>query len=746
MALKIYYDLQGNYITEPALSVVDSLTSRDQAQLSLDGAWVAPGGLGITLEPVQVTPGWATAGGKLALSDFLHTAALWEQVDNRADGDHFALSRGAASEALVTAQPLNQNQGLWAEFFAYGVPHALVRDLMVLSFGGHFRLHVHSDGTADLEDLHPVSGTPGPVYVTQARPLTAGAGDLSGRFVQIGILPWRRGRILVWSNLGASFEAYVGERRDASASLKPSRTPGQAVYHVTTEQAQAVLDFSLAQTLGGGAAPLRAFGTLNTLTYPLAGSASSPAITLPYRVSQPPAARNIQAEQQDGTRAALVLTDGAGDAFAPSPDSRQGTLRYRIDLTTPDASHTPVVFGAHIDFDRQTGDRTYDTDAIGSPQSARLTVSRDRSQKSFSFTLDNPGEQWTSLKDFWNRQMEARIEADGIDGQSTVVFYGLTDPADFLDGVASKITVPCSGLRKRLRSCLLSDARAYDGFLDTDTVRDVLHQCGVSDDEMVIYDAGGTVLDGADPGEDPLWRPANGVSADEFIQHLCDTWSGWVFDDIGGKYYYVPREYFTGAAIQDNAGVPEILVVTPLDDITGLPLTSLPPAETDPTAPPGDPSDPAGGATVVIVALADSVRQSAEEPRANDIWVLGRDAQTGEVVSAHYEDVDGIQNRVVNGQNNPRFVGERRILVYASASITSLATAQTVCGVLAERLTQPVVTVSLSLPDFRWQELPLEGPVYLHGYGYGLVVGFDGEWSNDRFRLTAYQVELLPAS
>lgn len=736
MALRISIDVEGNFITQPAMSVIDGIArERDAAALTFNKAWVAPGARGISLQPVNVTSAWASFGTKLQKADFLLDAAKWDFIEHRDGGDWFAHSRGAAAEPLKTKKALDANCGLWAEFFAYGPPHTKIQDIAIIGLGDRYRLHVHSTGLADLEDMHPIGGGTA-TYITQGQPLVAGGGELLNKFVQVGLLPWRRGRLLVWTNLGASFEVYVGERLDASDALKARRTPGEPAYHIITEKAQATLDFSVARTASGTPQAPRAFGTLNPLWYPLTGSVVSPAITLPYRTTQAPATSYLESEQQDGATATLSLTDGAGHAFAPDTDHPAATIQYRIGLTAPATSGAyttlaPVVFGAHIDFDRQLGDRTYDTNEVGSPLSATLILSRDRSQKSFDFLLDNPNERWTSLKDLWNRVITATLDPDpgipgNVDAVGTLVFKGLTDPADFLDGVGSQIGIHCSGLRKRLRSHLLSDSRSYDGVNDTDTVRQVLHEAGVDDADMVIYDAGGTPLDQADPGDDPLWRPSNGQSADEFIENICTTFSGWVFDDIGGRYFYVPREYFTAAALADLGGVPEVFLQTPLDDLTGSPVDGA-----------------QGPNATVMAALKDSVRQTGEEPRANDIWVLGRDSETGEIIAAHYEDPDSIKNRVVNGTNNLSFVGERRTLIYASASITSLGMAQRTLGVLADRYTRPERMVDLRLPDYQWEQLPLEGALNLHGYGAALVTGLTATLDNDRMRPTDYTVELL---
>ena len=725
MSLAISYDIQGSYITNPAWSLTDSLArGRGAEALTLSGVSVAPNALGEVLQPINLTPAWASAPGKWGLADFLPPPATgapappYEAIEHRAAGDWFLASKGLADGARIpTAAAVARNGGLFLEFFCYAAAHTRIPDVVILEFGQYFSLHLHSDGTADLADGRP--GAPAP-YLARGRDLTAGGQDLAGKFVGVLVLPWRRGRILVASSQGGWFEVYAGDTTLPEKTGSADLTPGEAVYHQTTPAAQAALTFS---------PQARAFGALNPLRYPLTGSIASPLITPPNPVDQPPTSQAVLAEQQDGTAVTLTLLDGDGSDLSPVPGSPADQVQYALTLTAPDSGAgyalvTPQVFGLSVDWDRETGQRAYTTNAIPKIVDGRLVFSRDRGQKSLTLTLDNPGDEWTSLKDLWNRNVSVSISPDGADAgaAAATLFVGQGDPADFLDGVASRITLNFSGRRKRLRAHLLTDSRAYDGWEHGQSVYQVLHEAGIPDEQIVVVHDG-VALDSADPGDDPLWLPANGTSADEWVQHVADTFSGWVFDDIGGIYYYVPQGYFTAAALAGESSVPQVYLATPTDGITDVP------------APGAEGPNPS-----ILVALDGSVRQPpATEPQANDIWVLGQDPDTDEVIAAHYVDEDSIANRLAFN-----YVGERRMFIYASASITSDFMAQRALGVFASRLPLPVRTVAFSLPDYQWAALPLEGPLYLHGYGVALVSAVDARLDCDRYRLSEYTVELLP--
>ena len=706
MALVVDIDIADAYVSQPAFSVLDGIIrAKDLSNFAVTNIWVPASDLAITLMPLQLTPAWASTAGKYQLTDW-GLSAGWEQVAHRSANDWFMNSRGVpAATPIGCTHNLAANAGLCFEFVALSSAHTIVRDMYILEFGTCFRLHIHSNGTADFEDTRP-SAIARPLLIEGAD-LTAGGQDLSGKYCQVVILPWRRGYVFVWSSQGGFFEVYVGARTDTSTTLKPSRTSGEPCYYVITEAAAPKLTPS---------ALCRSFWSMSQLQYPATGSIKSSLITLPSPTTVPPSTHVCIAEQQDLTTATLSLVDNTGAVFAPTATAPLTQLQYSIALASPAVGVAPVVFSTQVEFDRALSNRTYGTSTVKTTH-AHLSMSRDRSSKIFEFTVDNPTDAYTSLKDLWNRKVHAYTTVDTVDTVARDLFFGYADPADFIDGVASTITIPCSGLRKRLRYDLMSDARNFDGWNHTDMVQKVLEDGGVADTGMYIYNDGGVALDKADPGDDPIWKPANGTSRDEWIQHCCDVFSGWVFDDIGGVYYYAPREYFTAAAIANNASVPQILSVTPNNPLTGRAVISQP---------------------YPAALVAQNLRQPRpQEPRANDIWVLGRDPHTQQIIAVHYVDTASIGVRTASN-----YVGEVRRMVYASAAISTLQMATRAMGVIANRVTQPVRTVTFDLADYR-SELPIEGAVNIQNYGIALITGLDADLTMDRNRVTSYCAELL---
>lgn len=748
MSLVINYDVADVFVAEKAFAIQDALLrQRDPGQFNFAGSWAIPGGKAVTLFPDQLRTDWGQAPGKWAAADWTYPAPRYDLLQRRGAGDWFFGSKGLASgtaagggaytgvaQPLTSAAPLPENGGLFIEFWGYGISGTRTPDLLQVAFGGGLTLHIHSDGSADLYDGRPGS-TPG--YLAQGLPLTgqspasglalgttggAGTADLLGKLVSILILPYRRGRLLIVTNQGGVCDVAIGGRDLTTDAYKDRRGYNQDVYHLTTDAGPVTLTPSPRTRALVAANPL-------TCARALSGTLTSPLVALPADVATGPEQVTGEADAQDGSSATLSVVDGYGNPFAPTENSRDDALAYQIGLTTVDKRVFPVFYSLEMKWARVLGTRTYGTTLIptkatptGNVISANLTMSRDRAQKSFQMVIDNPDDHYTSLKDVYNRLVLVALDNGGADavfgipaGDGLLVFTGLSGPAEFVDGRASQLRIPVEGLRKRLRSHLLSNSQKHDGMLDTVVVRTILVDAGVKDEDIITADDAATALDSAAPGDDPLWLPESGQSADEYIQHIADTFSGWVFDEIGGKYYYVPREYFTLAALAQNGGViPTVYQQTPL--IGGF----------------GGPGVPATSTvnTGALVALAGSVKQTEGEPRANDFYVVGQD-DDGNLFSVHWEDMDSIQT-----------LGERRTMVYASGSITTTETAYQVLGALA-KLSRPLVNVTFSLPDFQLTHLSLESPVVVDGFPPGVITSIQANLDHDRNRVTDYIYEVV---
>ena len=689
MSLAIDWDVADQWVASPGFV----LNKNNMSGGTTQSAWILPGDLGLMLMPLQLSASWASTTGKWQLTDWYLNPVQWEQVSHRAAGDWFLQSRGLPDGTrLVAKNESPRNAGFFLEFFAFSLAHVVVRDLMILDIGGGLRLHIHSDGTADVEDARP--GALQPNVVTGAD-LTAGGSNLAGKFVQIAVTPWQRGHVLVTSNLGGWFDAAIGDVTDPNPALKLQWSPGQTSYHVTVEAAAVAVTPS----------PLcRSFFQLSQLRYPASGSWQSRFIAMAHSVAAGPDVLNVQAEQQDGSRASIVLLNSAGAAFAPTPLAPLQTVQVRVDLTSTDTAVSPFVGSITAAYVTVATSRGLAPIRIASPISAELRISRDHGSNSCSLTLDNSAGAWTFLKDLYNRRIRVSWVNDGtVDFASGVLFEGYTDPCEFADGVGSTITLHSVGLRKRLRTHILPAGMIFDGMLHTDCVRWILYDSGIADLEMEIAPDDGVRLSAAVPGQFPLYQVGEGVTADQFIVHLCDVVSGWSFNDVAGAYVYAPRFNISGI---DPLTLPQFVqqtaaVFTPNDVI----MTEL--------------------------------REIEEEPRANDLTVIGQD-DFGNALTAHYVDWAGISDPTY-----ANYLGARREFMFKSGALSSLGDVSAALGVIAARMTQRRRRLRVKTLGYSPNPFAAIGPVNVVGYGPALIVNCVVDLSCDRDRRAELELELF---
>jgi hypothetical protein len=322
-----------------------------------------------------------------------------------------------------------------------------------------------------------------------------------------------------------------------------------------------------------------------------------------------------------------------------------------------------------------------------------------------------------------------------------VLFHGYSERPEFVDGVASTVSINCVGLFKRLRRTLLSSQKDFDGIAHTTVVQDILAIAGfitaadVADQygetynsdfpeqEVYIYNDGvNDVLPASGAGSEPAWRPRDGVTAEDFLQQVIE-WSGWILFESGGAVYYCPNDY---KILQSLLGITSIPTIYQTN-------TTLVGGIVGQTTPNCDVS--------MIAAL--SVSQAMEELVSDDVWVIGMD-DNGKPLIAHYE-----ATALLSDRTQTYFVGARWPYILQNASLCTQAAVNAVCARLAAKLTVPTRSVEFELPDYR-MELAIGCPCYLEGYGAcGIITAIDGDFAerggntSDRHRRTKYVAELV---
>ncbi|MDR3709946.1 MAG: hypothetical protein P4L33_16745 [Capsulimonadaceae bacterium] len=764
--LIIDLDVPDVYVSVPGFSLngsVDRLPLSSNGTIN-EGCWRTPDGSALLIQPYQLMDDWASRT-KFTLADYSDLSSAnggqpnWEQVARRASTDYFLQSLGQVSGGVITQHFFPRNAGFFVEAWLYAPADQRVYDLFDMTFGGYFSLFLHSDGNADLFDVR----SPGaPV----ASGNLSGGAPVSGKFVQILVLPFRRQCLLIWSNLGGYFVANVGGTLDADVNTA-DKGPDTGGVYVITEAA--------AVSLYNTCTPPSATFSLSVLQYPAEAMLTTQSYPSSYPILKQPALTIAQADQEMGTSIALApLT-------TIDPSSPPVTYRYLITLRSANGSEgygdlagSPAVFGKfyspmdylnRIDARRELANRTALKTTIVLATSAEMHLDKDRGKSVFKFTLDNPDGIWKSLKDAQNLRISAYLDlpsnhpeaAQGFGGRLTdetdpdraivaanqgpvTIFDGFTERIDFADGQCSAVDVSCAGLSKKLRHCILSSQRDWDNTAHTEVVRNILMAAGlvdasdfaggtalnVSRAEISIYNDGiNAPLPPATVGSEPAWRPRDGTTAEEFLNEIVN-WSGWDLFEYGGVFYYMPKD-FEISSLMWQYGVPIVhLSNTSLSHLGGTTLQS-------------EPNCSVSG----LAALADPpVRQFTEELVANDIFVVGMDDQ-GNSLTAHY-----VATALMTDRSNPFYVGDRWIYTLLDASLTTQDAVVAACANLAARLTKPTRKIEFALPDYR-REFLINSPCYLEAYGNSLVTAISASFgaldgsTGDRARTTQYMVELV---
>ena len=589
--LFIDYDILDAYVAEPGFSIPGSVADLPLTKSGTinEWCWRTPDATALIVEPMQLTDGWKDVP-KFGLNEYSTDGISWEAVARRGPVDTFLHSTSSVTGPAALLYSFPRNVGFFVEGWFYSLADTPAYRLFDMSFGGHFALFVHSDGTAELLDT------------TTSTVIGQGAispHPVTGKFVRIGILPYRRNRILVWSDQGGWFSAvvpsaYVDYSKAASADASPNE-PG--VYVIT--EAGPV-------SLYNQAVPAAATFCLSPLMYSADGGFL---LTQVYQSRNPLPASGVTIAlvQGDQEMHATISYEGITGGAA---DGSTTTYQYSIILSAQngvagigDLEGNPAIPGMlytaknymnRVDCPRELGTRQYTTNTITTAIAAEMHVDKDRNKSTFSFLLDNPFDMWTSLKDLENRRVKVYLDlaeyhglpADLNDPDRSFLMQGGTDYAgpmtvfegygelpQFVDGTESRIKITCVGMIAKLRRKLMSSEKDYDGVAHTEAVREVLMSAGFVDAsdnsghsgdsspfgniQILIYDDGlNAPLTAGEFGGDSSWRPRDGATAEEFLNEIV-AWSGWDLFEAQGIWYYQPKGIDTATSLSEY-GVIEI--------------------------------------------------------------------------------------------------------------------------------------------------------------------------------------------
>lgn len=754
--IKIEVDILDATVTTPGQTVVvpaESFIPVINQSGSASPYLVPPSKNCLMLRPIQLLPSWNTQP-KFMPGDFSSPTG-WEAQEVRGNNDYWMHTGGTVS-GLALAYTFPANTGWFVEFRGYATPKSLPEPILDFVFGGYFQVVLWSDGNCQLYDSR----------VGYTSPIGQGNISHGQNFVNkdasLLVLPYKRGRLLIWSpTLGGWFETSVTVGQDGNITeacapaVYSSVTPSSAFVALSPllypADGIAVLDsppYSLQH-------PLAVTPTFTHSVIDQPGKATCVLAAITPYVPNPPVTSFIFSVTMQGNSghqtAEAQGVQGIGAATATTTgDSIFSGGTYPYSLTTP------FLYTAIYGYDRVLGPNEYTSNLITNILSAKLTLSKNRAEKSFEFVIDNPGDIWTSLKDLENRRCrawltsptmetegatDAQIAADpdpdtplivANGSQPVLLFDGYTDNPGFTDGTASEVRMKCQGLRKRLKNYHFSDQPIYDGWKHTDVAVDILRRAlfvgeadTVSGMETEIFTVDDdTLLPSALPGATPLFQPALGANAEDFFATLMQ-FTGWILDDVplagasNSVWYWMPVGYM---AEHVYTTTPEVYMVSQYNKGFGE-IIPIP-----------DATRPNQGIASIMAIDDPMPEQTTEEQKANIVVVIGLD-DNGNPVVAQAIDWPSITDRT-----DPNYLSGPRILILYSETINSQASANLVCSILFQNCTQPNTHLDFTTPDY-YPAIGIGGQFAIQNYWTGTIEGIVAEFEDIGFHKTTYTVK-----
>ena len=744
--LPIDYDIKGALETVKGLDIINPavwFAPVIKAQGVTSPFLIPPSNNCLMLRPMQLYPSWGQSGTTtFQLGDYGgHTG--WTQQTVRSSTDYWMHANSGVSPISLN-YTFPANTGWFVEFRAYSDPKAPAFPIFDIKFGQFYWLIIFSDGRADLFDMR--SGLAMPV---QSGNISHGR-HFQNQDVQLVILPFRRQQLLIWSpNLGGFMDVPVTVGKDGNITEMSAPT---AYSYAAPPSAFLAITPLLYPADGIAAinAPANALATPLTQTPSFTKSVNDQwaktaltytAVT-PYEASPPVTSFIYSVEMQGNTAHQTAEAQGVqGIAGATSGTPATSGDSVFSGGTYPYSLFTPFLYNTICQYPRTLGAQTYTDNNLTGILHAKLTLSKDRAQKSFEFTLDNPGDLYTSLKDLQNRRCKVYITNPTLAGGSTshaaigadpdpdtplivlygyqpvYIFDGFTDEPDFNDGIDSNLPIKCQSLRKQLRAYVFNGQVHYDGMAVNDVVTDVLQRAGF----VGPSDTSGTgmgleiicevvepplMLPDAVPGAKPLFTPPMGTTAEEFFDTI-ESHTGWILDDLiplgatNAAWYWVSPSYFS-SVLYEPQGAPDVSIGSTFENALVDPFGT----------PKADQCAPYPGLGSLSMLADPQPHQTLEELLANYVLVIGLDDQ-GNTILAQAEDTQSISNRAA-----VNWIGIRKVYILQSNAINTQAAANYVCSVIYNNVRNARTHLSFSVPDF-YPQLGISAPLTLPDYWGG---------------------------
>jgi hypothetical protein len=450
------------------------------------------------------------------------------------------------SPILATKSAFGINEGVFVEFEAYGQAGLLCRDYLAVRFGD-FLLTLHMDGTADL--YWSVDGTCndhtwawrktfGHAHDLGGSVLTAGVGISTNDVVQVGIIPFGRGNIMVWIQQGHRVYRGIYTHPEATWDAVNER-------YLITKAGKVVV-------MAPGDAGQNVGVSISKVGYATHGTFQDEKLGLPYAPTTTPVIDPRWVKTLGAPTVTSALYDGAGAAW----DTEAGARECRVRLTLDgDGTCTPWVDCYHLSFPEKIKDYTPTPFSLTEADIDAIEFSDGEAweDQRVTVTLIDRGDDAALTALSTRSEINGRLLVDGI----PYAIQSFERPKTVHGKRVSRITLTGKnfGVARVARKKFFWPAD-YGGLTHPVAIANVLNVCGFPDDEIVT-DTDTITLpattrngEGTDKGETDLrTQPQFNSSVLEFIQYVRDSYSRWPLRyESDGKWYYQEPVKPTAAA------------------------------------------------------------------------------------------------------------------------------------------------------------------------------------------------------
>lgn len=622
------------------------------------------------LTPLYLTPEWATSvtGSYARLSKASYrfdtssggvgNADKWVEHHYPYQGNIYLQSQGVNERAITTAK-YPKNRGFLLSWFAYNAGQES-REQIECGWeaeGGKVGVSVWTDGKCYIYKNGVLVGR-GNIFERQVtsqgghKSLRSGkhvsskgaARQLAGQTVDLLLIPYKRRQLLLLSNQGGGF-THVFEDLDPADS-DSEITPNQSSFYWYVGSGQATVL----------CAPLR-FKTSGTLL----------SRKLVYRqapeIGEEPAMLVYWDEPgygSGGVAGSLVVPDNSG-AFVP--DGHLKECRFKLGMTG-DGESSPFVYSASGTFDPiyEATDASEAFDISAYATEISLSVPESASGARLTVVLHSPNAVDSSVAGV--SVIENRPVQMEVDGATAFLGRGMPPKSHWgtVDR-AGRLTLEFEDYVKALRDYRIQDAIPVDGLDLGEGLRHFARLAGMPNGALDIPDFGFKLPTvGHRTHTEFALMPDVGDTALEWFERLMKEFAShcewYVRPAAGGIALRV-------AALDDlNAGASvRTLFATKADAISaGVSLADVP------------------------YRVFRSLDKQVIRCEANDIWVTGRDHQTGKQFQCHFADKDSMDPSIAPSARPLNWVGEPRRYAWVSPAITTVEAGNWACATLARRL------------------------------------------------------------